>query len=268
MLQDNLNHFRQLSRDLEAARLGYLKQSENLREQLGALTEAITHKENAGLDARKEKESLRLVKKERNGLKAPSTVDPRITVEEYAERHKRDQEIEPIQVKISAGQTPLAAHNDSMARTNEILAQIERVKAAPTTDIDIAAKIDAIATPPRIVSGDIQWPKHIVDTNGVAVTTINVPGILAWLHRDELVAALEVARPVEGGMSAAEKTKELGTLMAHWLKALRYESAAAMEAEKAGQRVIRRRHVHPAIHLSLAVSPLAAWDWFTKKRGA
>jgi hypothetical protein len=267
-MKASLDYFRKLSNDLQSASVGYHAHASELIKQINQAAAAVGKIEEDGGDATQARAELRQLKKERQELKAPSAINPLPDLEHYARSHSRDKTVDPVEIKIPNGQTPLAVHNDCANETNRILAEIERVKATPTSDVDISAKVDAIAAPPRIVNGELVWPKHIVNSGGTVLTVTNFEGVLAWLHRDELIAGLELAQPADkSGMTAEEKSQELAKLFGHFVKALRHEAAAAMAAEKAGQRVVRRRHVHPAILLGLVVSPMAVYDWFGKKRG-
>jgi hypothetical protein len=65
-------------------------------------------------------------------------------------------------------------------------------------------------------------------------------------------------------MTAQERSAELEKRFAELTDALRHEAAVATEAEKAGQRVVRRRDVHPAILLGLKVTPARVYAYLAK----
>jgi hypothetical protein len=125
-----------------------------------------------------------------------------------------------------------------------------------------------MATPPRIVAGKMVFPRHVVDSNGTAITVVNTEGLFAWLHKDELISAAQKLAKEEGpGMTAEERSETLADLYTKFANALRFEMAAARAAEEAGQRVVRRRHVHPAILLNLKAEPAAVYQWFAARKG-
>lgn len=263
----SLDYFRALSQKLDGERVAFLAQSDDLRDKISAAAAAVAQIESDDGDATKARAELRRLKQDRANLKAPSFVDPYADVQAYARTHE-SVAAEPVSIKIPNGQTPLALHNNLAEKTNAILGEISRVISAPPAPedlrADLKAQIAATATPPRIVNGKLVFPKHVVDSNGMAITVTNVEGLLAWLHGDAL---LKLAADGEPGMSAAERSAALTELYEKFTTALRFEAAAAMEAEKAGQRVIRRAHTHPAILLGVKIDPATVYDWHAKKRG-
>jgi hypothetical protein len=270
---EQLNYFRALSTRLDAERVAYLAAADSLRDSINAATAAVATIEKNGGNASKERENARRLKAERANLKAPSFVDPLPDVEAWARTHTKAAKAEPVQAKVPTGQTPLAAHNNLSEKTNAIIAEIARVNATPDAPGDVIESVtrnlDAIATPPRLLGGKLVFPRHVVDSNGMALTVVNTEGLLAWLHRDTLIAAATKLAG-DGGptMTAAERTASLTTLHEKFTNALRFEAAAARAAEEAGQRVVRRRHVHPAILLNLQIEPDAVWRWFATRKGA
>jgi hypothetical protein len=266
-----LEHFRTLSTNLDAERIAFNAAQSNLLERINVAASVVARIEEAKGDATKQRAELRRLKVERANLKAPSFVDPLPDLEAYTRTRPNTIAAEPVTIAVPNGQTPLAVHNICTEKTNRVIAEIGRVIAAPPEDMAgaIAARIDAIATSPRIVNGELVFPKHVVDSNGMAVTVTNTEGLFAWLHRDAMIAAMQKLAASNGpGLTAAERGEKLASLYVKLTTALRSEAAAAMAAEQAGQRVIRRRHVHPAILLGVKVAPAAVYDWLMKKRGA
>ncbi len=139
------------------------------------------------------------------------------------------------------GQTPLAVHNNYTEKTNGLIAKIGRVVTAPSAPEDvastIAAQLNALAKPPRIVNGALVFTKHVVNSDGMALAVTNTEGLMAWLHRDAIIAKMqEVAAYGGSGLTAAARGEKLVSFFAKLTAALRFEAADAMAAEQAGQR--------------------------------
>jgi hypothetical protein len=268
-----LNHFRARSNQLEAERVAYLARLNSLREQIDATATAVAEAEQVGVDASKHRATLRRLKAERAEVKAPVAVDPLPDLEAYA-RMNKSAEPSPVALKIPPGQTPLAAHNALAEKTNAILAEIARVNATPRAAAETVANIkdqlDSVACAPRIVNGELVFPKTLANSNdGRTVTVIDTAGLFAWLHKDAIVTAIQKVAKAQGpGLTAGERSAALADLYARFANALRLEAAAAMAAEKAQQRVLRRRHVHPAVLLGVKANPADVFKWFNDKRGA
>lgn len=273
-MQTHLEHFRALATKINADAVAYNAARTDLLDRINAAAAVAAQVEQDGGNPETQRAEVRRLKRELAALQAPSFVNPLPDVEQWGRTHTDATAVEPVTVDLPKGQTPLAVHNNLIERTNAIIADLgRRIAAAPAASGDltktIEAQIDAIATPPRVVGGALVFPKHVVDSGEQAITVTNVEGLFAWLHRDAMIAAMAADAELDGpGLTDAERGKQLAAAQSKLLTALRAEAAAAMAAEQAGQRVVRRRHVHPAILLGLHVSPVAAWDWLRLKRGA
>lgn len=272
-MQTALTHFRSLATKTEAGRIAHNAATSELLERINAKATVISQIEENDGDASKQKSDLRALKQERANLKPPSFYNPLPVLEQYARTHASAELVEPVSFDIPRGQTPAAVHNNAAEKTNAIVAEIGRVLVAPAAAEeradDIAAQIESIATPPRLRHGVLEWPRHVVNSNGTAVTMVNIEGLMAWLHGPAIVAKMMEEIDAGGpGITAADRARKLAALQTKLVDSLRLEAAAAMEAEQAGQRIERRRHVHPAILLGIKVSPATVWDWLATRKGA
>jgi hypothetical protein len=272
-MQKIINHFAELERRQEAGRVAYNADvaalAQEMSEESSRLAIAQREDNKTGIEAHRVK--IASLKKKRAELRPPSFVNPRQEVEKYARTHAND---EPVSVKVTLpnGQTWLAVHNNHAENVNGILAQIRRIETTPCADdASLERQIDALATPPRVNGGKVTLPMHLVrGPDGRSVSVVNTEGLLVWLHRDAFVEAAKKLRNDDDGPSISPKERDdaLAELHGKLDKALRLEAAAAMEAERAGQSVPRRKHVHPAVLLGVKVAPAAVYAWHNERKGA
>ncbi len=265
-----LDHFQTLARKLEADRLAWNTQTAAINESINNETARlhVLQRQDDKKEIAASQAKLHKLKKERAALTPPSFVNPLPIVEQFARTHRNAKPLPAIAVKVPNGQTPLAAHNNAAEKTNKVLADITRMERVPINDpAAIAAQVDALAAPARVLNGRVILPQKIArGLDGTTISIIDAEGLFAWLHRDALIRKLQDAsEPL--GMTRAERDKELARLYAEFESALRYEAAAAMAAEKAGQSVIRRRHVHPAVLLNLPADAREVYQWHAERKG-
>ena len=166
---------------------------------------------------------------------------------------------------------PTEAFNRLYGATDALIAAAGRIPPAVGADAEPWRKqIDAIAAAgaPRLGFGNtLELPKAATPAG---LVLDNASALIAHLFKPQLIAAVEAlqARKSSGPtMKPAERQKALSEAQDRIALALRMESAAATASELAGQRVIRRKHVHPAILLNLECDAADVFEWLTKKRG-
>ena len=146
------------------------------------------------------------------------------------------------------------------AATNGVLKTISGIETAPlpadTIRDQAKAEIKSWAKAPAIVGGKLLPPKSTVQVGANVVPLPDALGLIAWAFGDLLVAAVDrIIQPDQNAMTAAYRAAALDKAYGELADCLRQEAACAMQAELDGQRVERRRQVHPAILLNLQVSP-------------
>jgi hypothetical protein len=212
---------------------------------------------------------LRTLKQQRANVKFPALIDPLPEVEAWLRANPKGEPIEPVTPDIRKGETPLAAYLRRQQLTANILASIRRIETTPLPVEEAVAplldQIDKLADQgaPRVVNGRLVVPKVLAGT----VSVDNAIGFVAWLDRARIKKSVEDMLSLQDNgpvMSAQERSTSLEKSFVELTDALRQEAAVATEAEKAGQRVVRRRNVHPAILLGLKVVPARVYAYLCK----
>jgi hypothetical protein len=269
-MQEALTHFRDLDRKIDADRIAFNAQHSSLKNRIDRLSETLAPLRDNKPERDKVSTEIRALKIERDKLKAPAFYSPLAVVEKFARSNPAAEPVPAPTVKVGAGQTPLASYNNAQEMTNRVLAEISRLATAPVNDPEaIARQVDAVAAPIRVINGRIVWPQTLLRSqNGTVINAPDTQAVVAWLNRDALIAAASKLAGQEGpAITPQEREASLVELYERFATALRLEAAAAMLAEKASQRVVRRRHVHPAVLLGVAAAPKVIFDWHTNRRG-
>jgi hypothetical protein len=268
-----LDHLKSNSLRLSSERIAHNTHVNQIADKVADAATALAHAEKSfGIESKEAvsaRGELRKLKQERASIKFPVLIDPLPEVEAWLRQNPKAEAIEPVPPDIKRGETPLAAYLRCQQLTAGILANIRRVETAPADPAEAAgpviAQIGELAEKgkPRIVNGLLTFPKTLAGTTSVD----NAIGFVAWLDRDRFMDAVKtmIALQDDGPtMTAQERSAELEKRFVELTDALRQEAAVAVEAEKAGQRVVRRRHVHPAILLGLTVVPARVYTYLTK----
>lgn len=268
-----LDHLASNSLRIASERIAHNTHINQLADKISDAATALAHAEKSfGIESKQAiaaRGELRTLKQQRANVKFPAIIDPLPEVEAWLRANPKGEPIEPVTPDVRKGETPLAAYLRRQQLTANILASIRRIETAPLpVEEAVAPLLDQIdelakAGAPRFVNGRLVIPKILAGT----VSVDNAIGFVAWLDRDRIkksvgdMLSLQDNGPV---MSAQDRGAELEKRFAELTDALRQESAVAVEAEKAGQRVVRRRDVHPAILLGLKVVPARVHAYLCK----
>lgn len=268
-----LDHLAANSLRIASEKIAHNTHINQLADKINDAATALAHAEKSfGIESKQAiaaRGELRTLKQQRANVKLPALIDPLPEVEAWLRANPKGEPIEPVTPDIKKSETPLAAYLRRQQLTANILANIRRIETAPLpVEEAVSPLLDQIddlakAGAPRVVNGRLVIPKVLAGTTSVD----NAIGFIAWLDRDRIkkavadMLALQDNGPV---ISAQDRGAELEKGFAELTDALRQESAVAVEAEKAGQRVVRRRDVHPAILLGLKVVPARVHAYLCK----
>ena len=268
-----LEHLKSNSLRLSSERIAHNTHVNQLADKIAAAATELAHAEKSfGLESKQAvsaRGELRKLKQERGALKFPVLIDPLPEVEAWLRQNPKVEVADPVTPDIKKGETPLAAYLRRQQLTAGILASIRRTETAPTDPDEavgpLLAQVGELADKgaPRVVNGRLTFPKTLAGTTSVD----HAVAVLAWVHRDRFMDAIKAMIALEDDgptMTAQERSAELEKLFVQLVDALRQEAAVAVEAEKAGQRVVRRRDVHPAILLGLKVAPARVHAYLCK----
>lgn len=268
-----LDHLASNSLRVASERIAHNTHINQLADKINDAATALAHAEKSfGIESKQAiaaRGELRTLKQQRANVKFPALIDPLPEVEAWLRANPKGEPIEPVTPDIKKGETPLAAYLRRQQLTANILANIRRIETAPLPIEEAVAplldQIDELADQgaPRVVNGRLVIPKILAGTTSID----NAIGFVAWLDRDRIkksvgdILSLQDNGPV---ISAQDRGAALEKCFAELTDALRQEAAVAVEAEKAGQRVVRRRDVHPAILLGLKVVPARVHAYLRK----
>lgn len=268
-----LDHLKSNSLRLSSERIAHNTHVGQLSEKIADAATALAHAERTfGVESKQAisaRGDLRKLKQERASIKFPVLIDPLPEVETWLRANLKAEPIEPVTPDIKKGETPLAAYHRRQQLTANVLANIRRIETAPADPDEatgpLLAQVAELAEKgaPRVVNGRLTFPKVLAGTTSVD----NAIGFVAWLDRDRFMDAVKTMIALEDDgptMTAQERSAELDKRYVELTDALRQEAAVAVEAEKAGQRVVRRRDVHPAILLGLKVAPARVHAYLCK----
>jgi hypothetical protein len=268
-----LDHLKSNSLRLSSERIAHNTHVNQIADKIADAATGLAHAEKTfGIESKEAvsaRGDLRKLKQERASIKLPVLIDPLPEVETWLRQNPKAEAIEPVTPDIKRGETPLAAHIRRQQITANILANIRRIETAPLpVEEAVAPLLDQIdelakAGAPRVVNGRLVIPKILAGTTSVD----NAIGFVAWLDRDHIKKSVEAMLALQDDgptMTAKERGIALEKCFVDLTDALRQEAAVAVEAEKAGQRVVRRRDVHPAILLGLQVVPRRVYAYLTK----
>jgi hypothetical protein len=268
-----LEHLKANSLRLNAERHAHNAQTADLSEKITDAAAALAHAERTfGLQSDQAvaaRTALRRLKQDRAKLTSPVLIDPLPEAEKFLATNPKAHAAERVPADIRPGETPLAAYNRAQEATNAILRAIRGVETAPADPAELVAplfdQIDELADrgAPRVVNGRLTFAQKLAGTTSVD----DAVALIAFVDRDRFKKAVAaVAKRLANGptMTADERATALAKALADLTEALRQEAAVAVEAEKAGQRVVRRRNVHPAILLNLRATPSAVYAYLAK----
>lgn len=268
-----LDHLKSNSLRLSSERIAHNTHVNQFADKIADAATALAHAEKSfGIESKEAvsaRGDLRKLKQERASLKFPVLIDPLSEVEAWLRQNPKAEPIQPVTPDIKKGETPLAAYLRRQQLTASVLANIRRVETAPADPDEAAgpviAQIGELADKgaPRVVNGRLVIPKVLAGTTSVD----NAIGFVAWLDRDRFIDAVKtmIALQDDGpSITTQERSAALEKCFVELTDALRQEAAVAVEAEKAGQRVVRRRDVHPAILLGLKVIPGRVYAYLIK----
>ena len=268
-----LEHLKTNSRRLNAERHAHNAQAADLSNKIADAAAALAHAERTfGVQSDQAvtaRAALRRLKQDRANLKSPVLIDPLPDAKKYLAANPKTHAADPVAADIRAGETPLMAYNRAQEATNAILRAIRGVETAPADPGELAAplfdQVDELADrgAPRVVNGRLTFAQKLAGTTSVD----DAVALIAFVDRDRFKKAVAaVAKRLANGptMTAKERATTLAKALTDLTDALRQEAAVAVEAEMAGQRVVRRRNVHPAILLNLRVTPSAVYAYLAK----
>ena len=265
-----LDHLEANSRRIEAERIAYNSQIQNVNDRINDAATSLAHAERdwAG-NAEKIapfRETVRRLKQERASIRVPARGDPYPEVQKWSARHPKATPADPIKADIRRGETALMAHNRVKAATDTALRTISGIETAPLpTDVirdSVKAEIQSWGKAPAIINGKLLPPKSLVQVGANVIPLPDALGLVAWAIGDLLVAAVDrLIAPDANAMTAADRAAALEKAYADLAACLRQEAACAMQAELDGQRIERRRSVHPAILLNLNVNPADVYKY-------
>ena len=210
------------------------------------------------------RETLRKAKQERAGIRRPAHGDPWPDVKKWRSFNPKAVSLGPLKPDIRKGETALQAHNNHREVTNDILAKIKGVDAAPAPASELRTTFEAqiceMAKAPQIGKFGVQLPKSVIPVGTSAITINDAMAFMCWAFKDQVLAAFDkLVSNDDKAMSASDRAATLDKLKTDLVKSLRLEAACAMQAEKDGQRVERRRNIHPAIICNCAIDPSVAY---------
>ena len=268
-----LEHLQSNSMRLQAESIAHRTIINQFADAINDAATALAHAEKTFGDDQEKiapfRATVRSLKQERAAIKSPSHYDPLPDAERWLERHPNAEAVPPVAPDVKKGETPLAAFNRRQETTNRVLSQIRRVETAPADPEELVGplleQVETLAKEgaPKIVQGRLALPKTI---NG-AITIDHAIAFCAWACRSQVTAAVKaLAAETNAGptMTTAERNDALARGYVELADALRQESACATAAEQAGQRVVRRRSVHPALLLNRKVSPADVYRYLAK----
>jgi hypothetical protein len=268
-----LDHLKSNSLRLSSERIAHNTHVNQLTDKINDAASALAHAEKSfGADNEKVapfRGALRKLKQERASIKFPALIDPFPEAESWLKQNPKAEPCEPVTPDIRKGETPLAAYLRRQQVTANVLSQIRRVETAPADPEEAAGplieQVEELAAKgaPRVVNGRLTFPKTIAGTTSVD----HAVAVLAWMDRPRFIDAVKAMIVLQDDgptMTTQERSAELEKRFAELTDALRHEAAVATEAEKAGQRVVRRRDVHPAILLGLKVAPARVYAYLAK----
>ena len=187
----------------------------------------------------------------------------------YLAKHPTGDDAPTVAADVRKGETPLGAYYRRQEATAKILNQLRGIERAPAPPDEVRAaladQIDDLAKAPSIVNGALMIPKTVVPVGPQAATLIDALGFVCWAFRDQIKAAVQALVPDDPtAITSTQRASELEAAQVALVDALRAEVACAIAAEGAGQRVVRRRNVHPAILIGRVVSPAAVYRYAVK----
>ena len=147
-------------------------------------------------------------------------------------------------------------------RINQLQAELAEVEAAPLPSSvakkRAAEQISALASGRRPdvmqlildARGSISWPTrhdHVLSEHGGSVSSQDAVGLLAWLFKDQMIAAvnreIDAAAMDDEALSPADKAKKLAELRAEILACERDECAFIDQAAKDGMSIAYRADI-------------------------
>ena len=182
---------------------------------------------------------------------------------EYAEKVLMGQPVKAapaVEVKLAKGETTMDAIERVRGEIAGYNAEVKRIERAPYPSAEVMARltaaVDALADvgrpdiKPTLHNMDLpRWPEAPVHTyRGFRAEdgsmAPDAQGMLCWLFRDQMIAALqrevEAVAKDDAAVPAADRPRLLAELAAKRLLAERIEEALVERAEAEGQTVARR----------------------------
>lgn len=184
------------------------------------------------------------------------------------------EDFEAAEVKLSKGETLLEAIERHRRRASELRADVARVQSAPypsayakermRQEVEQLARRGAPLVARLVEMNEpIDWPTHqlrtqVHNTNTPAIgftETVNSLALVAWLHRDALVAKLDrevdAASDDVAALSIEERQRREAEVMEALLATERDESALTWQAQTQGLPVEHRGDCSPIALLGL-----------------
>lgn len=221
------------------------------------------------------RDELARIRRRRAELKAPSYVDPWPECDKWLSGVATLTPAPAITLDIRKGETAAQAYERRRGVSDSVIRDITSVRAAPKPDKDrvaaLKAQINALCdtSKPHVDPSDrLVVPQVSILAGKYPATVDDIGRLVAWACRDQLLKAVESLCTSGDGiaMSDDERAAKLDDLNKQLADALRQESAIATEAEKTGQIVVRRKHVHPAVVLGATINPATVFDHLRRKR--
>lgn len=267
-----LDHYEANSLRLSAERIAHSTQIKALADKIADAASKLAHAENTlGVESKEAvvaRSELRTLKQRRANIKFPALIDPLPEVEAWLKANPKAEAVDPITADIKRGETPMAAYQRRQQITANILANIRSIQNAPADPdeaiVPLVAQIEQLAEKgkPRVVNGVLVFPKTLAGTTSVD----HAIAVAAFVDRGRFIDAVKALVLLEDDgptITALERNNALEKAFVELTDALRQESAVAVEAEKAGQRIVRRRNVFPALLVGAKASPSRVYAYLT-----
>lgn len=190
---------------------------------------------------------------------------------------------EPIQVRLSKGQTAPDAVEAIRTEIADLKASISTVETAPRPSAETKAAarqmVEALAESGRPdLAPSVQhaeaprWPTTLCENFAgrplldlEAARQFDTPGLLAWLLKDRLIAALDAEIDAltddAAAIATADRPKRVAELKAQALDAELREEAFIVAAEHQGVTIDRRHDIDPRAFLGLTVAAPEPSEW-------
>lgn len=177
------------------------------------------------------------------------------------------EDVEPPDVEI--GDDAAAAVEHLREQLVALHVELANISQAPLTLVELKERarqqIDKMAASaaPRIKveRGEFSMSFGSTDAFVPGTPANEVAAILAWLHRDAMIAAIEQqidAMPIKGSVSADERVQRAADIQLELLRIERMEEAAIVIAAERGIEIERRETASPWAVLGITIADVAA----------